>query len=317
MIHAKELKIIYMGTPDFAVYPLRRLVESGYNIVAVVTMPDKPSGRGQKLNESAVKKYASETGLKILQPEKLKDEDFLTELRALDADLGVVVAFRMLPEVVWNMPKYGTFNLHGSLLPDYRGAAPINWAIINGDKTTGVTTFMLDHKIDTGAIIDFKKTDITDDDNAGTVHDKLMHIGGELVLESVEKIASGTLALKPQSEYSISECRPAPKIFKPDCLIDWNCSAAQLHNLVRGLSPHPAAWTDFGGKYGEEVSMKIFKTEIEITAHGLKPGSIVCDRKKTLKIATKDGFLNIIEAQLAGKKRMDTESLLRGCRLFD
>ncbi|MFI3268072.1 MAG: methionyl-tRNA formyltransferase [Rikenellaceae bacterium] len=313
----KNFKIIYLGTPDFAVYPLKCLVEGGYNVVGVVSLPDKPSGRGQKINQTAVTKYAIEAGLKVLQPVKLKDEDFLAEMRQLDADLGIVVAFKLLPEVVYTMPKFGTFNLHGSILPDYRGAAPINWSIINGDTKTGVTTFMLDNNIDTGEIIDFKEVEITDGDNVGTIHDKLMEIGGELVLESVDKIISGNLETKPQANFAESQRRGAPKIFKDDCKIDWNNESLKIHNLIRGLSPYPAAWTDFGGRYGENVSMKIFTTEIELTSHNLKCGDIICDSKKTLKFATQDGFIVIKDAQLAGKKRMDIESLLRGCRLFD
>lgn len=313
----KDFKIIYLGTPDFAVYPLKCLVENGYNVVGVVTLPDKPSGRGQKMNQTAIKKYALEAGLKVMQPVKLKDENFLAEMRELNADLGIVVAFKLLPEVVYSMPKFGTFNLHGSILPDYRGAAPINWAIINGDTKTGVTTFMLDNNIDTGEIIDFKEVDITDKDNVGVIHDKLMEIGGSLVLESVDKIISGNLETKPQANFAESLRRGAPKIFKEDCKVNWNDESIKIHNLIRGLSPYPAAWTDFGGKYGDNISMKLFTSEIELTQHNLECGTLVCDSKKVFKFATKDGFIIIKDAQLAGKKRMDIESLLRGCRIFD
>lgn len=316
-MNKKDFRIIYMGTPDFAVYPLKSLVERGYNIVGVVTLPDKPSGRGQKMNATAVKKYAEEVGLKIMQPTKLKDESFLEELRDLNADLGIVVAFRILPEVVFSMPKHGTFNLHGSILPDYRGAAPINWAVINGDKKTGVTTFMLDHDIDTGEVIDYKEVEITSSDNAGSIHDKLMYVGGDLVIESVNQIIEERLVTKPQKSYTESMQRAAPKIFKDDCKINWNKNTTEIHNLIRGLSPYPAAWTDFGLKYGSEISMKIFSSEIEAVSHNLKCGDVVCDAKKVFKIATLDGFIHVKDAQLAGKKRMDIESLLRGCRLFD
>lgn len=312
----KDFRIIYMGTPDFAVYPLKRLVDGGYNVVGVVTMPDKPAGRGQKLSESAVKKYASEKGLNILQPEKLKDEAFIQSLKALNADLGIVVAFKMLPEVVWSMPRMGTFNLHGSLLPDYRGAAPINWAIINGDTVTGVTTFMLDHKIDTGEVIDFKQIDILPEDNAGTIHDKLMFAGGDLVIESVDKIIEGRLETQSQSEFKECKKRPAPKIFKDDCKISWSNKCNEIHNLVRGLSPYPAAWMDFGNAYGNDVSMKIFKTKVEIVSHSVENGTVECDGKNYLKIAVSDGFIHIQDCQLSGKKRMDIKSLLRGCQAF-
>lgn len=316
-MNKKDFRIIYLGTPDFAVYPLKCLVENGYNVVGVVSLPDKPSGRGQKLNQTAVTKYAMEAGLKVMQPIKLKDEGFLAEMHELNADLGIVVAFKLLPEVVYSMPKFGTFNLHGSILPDYRGAAPINWSIINGDTKTGVTTFMLDNNIDTGEIIDFKEVEITDNDNVGTIHDKLMTVGGELVLESVDKIISGNLETKPQANFAESKRRGAPKIFKEDCKIDWNNESVKIHNLIRGLSPYPAAWTDFGGKYGDKITMKLFTTEIELSQHFLECETVICDTKKVLKIATKDGYIVIKDAQLAGKKRMDIESLLRGCRIFD
>ena len=238
---AKSLRIVFMGTPEFATTSLRRLVAEGYNVVAVVTTPDKPAGRGQKMHNSDVKLAAEELGLPILQPEKLRDEAFLAELRALEPDLGVVIAFRMLPEVVWAMPKLGTFNLHASLLPQYRGAAPINWAIINGDKRTGVTTFLLNHEIDKGAIIEQREVDILPEDNIGTLYDKLMTIGAELVTETVDKLASGNYATIEQMHIDESTLRPAPKIFKEDGRIEWRDSITAIHNKVRGLSPYPAA----------------------------------------------------------------------------
>ena len=240
---SKRLRIVFMGTPEFAATSLRRLVEEGYNIVAVVTTPDKPAGRGQKIHKSDVKVVAEELGLPILQPERLRDEAFLSELRALEPDLGVVIAFRMLPEVVWAMPKLGTFNLHASLLPEYRGAAPINWAIINGDTRTGVTTFLLNHEIDKGAIIEQREVDILAEDNIGTLYDKLMYVGAELVTLTVDRLASGNYTTIDQMHIDENTLRPAPKIFKDDCRIDWNNTAESIHNLVRGLSPYPAAWT--------------------------------------------------------------------------
>lgn len=310
-----DLRIVYMGTPDFAVYPLKCLVEGGYNVVGVVTMPDKPAGRGLKLSESAVKKYAVGAGLPLLQPVSLKDERFLHELKALNPQLGIVVAFRMLPKVVWAMPERGTFNLHASVLPDYRGAAPINWALINGDTETGVTTFMLDEQIDTGDIIEVRKVPITEEDNAGTLHDKLMYAGGELVLHSVDRIEQGKLTLHKQPDIS-EKMRPAPKIFKDTCKIDWNNDIVAVKNLIRGLSPYPAAWTDFDGKYSA-VSLKIFAVKTEFCSHGLICGEVVTDGRHALKVACNGGFIHILELQLSGKKRMDTEAFLRGNRMFD
>lgn len=309
----KKTRIAYMGTPEFAVTPLKHLYESGYNIVCVVTMPDKPIGRGQKMGESAVKKYAESVGLTILQPEKLKDEEFLDSLRALDIDLGIVVAFRMLPEVVWSMPRFGTFNLHSSLLPDYRGAAPINWALINGDIVSGVTTFMLDHKIDTGAIIDRIEVAIEESDNCGTLHDKLMNVGAELVEESIKQIVGGSLKLKPQIEDG--KMRPAPKIFKEDCKIDWNNDCRTIFNFVRGLSPYPAAWSDFDGAYGDAFSMKIFGISYEITNHERAMGEVVTDNRTFVKVACRDGYVAINDIQMAGKKRMNVASFLCGNKM--
>ena len=265
-MNKEDLKIVYMGTPDFAVEPLRRLVEDKYNVVGVVTMPDKPAGRGHKLQFSPVKQYAVDNNLHVMQPEKLKAEEFVNELRSLNADLFIVVAFRMLPEVVWAMPRLGTFNLHGSLLPQYRGAAPLNWAVINGEKETGITTFFLTHEIDTGKIIQQEKIAINEEDNVGTIHDKLMIMGGDLVLDTVKIIIAGTVKPKPQEELyaSESELKPAPKIFKETCHLDFNNPTENIHNLVRGLSPYPAAWANLSAEGKEDLQMKIYETKKEI-----------------------------------------------------
>lgn len=313
-MEAKNLRIVFMGTPEFAATSLRRLVAEGYNVVAVVTTPDKPAGRGQRMHESDVKLTAKELGLPILQPEKLRDEAFLEALRALEPDLGIVIAFRMLPEVVWAMPKHGTFNLHASLLPEYRGAAPINWAIINGDQRTGVTTFLLNHEIDKGAIIGQEEVDILPEDNIGTLYDKLMNIGSGLVIETVERIASGNVDPVEQMHIDESTLRPAPKIFKEDGRIDWNRGAADIHNLVRGLSPYPAAWSPIF-KDGEECgSIKIFTTRVELKAMDVAPGTVVTDGRGELRVAASDGWVYIDELQLAGKRRMTTRELLLGWR---
>lgn len=303
-----------MGTPEFAATSLRKLVEEGYNIVAVVTTPDKPAGRGQKIHKSDVKIMAEELGLPILQPEKLRDESFLASLRALEPDLGVVIAFRMLPEVVWAMPKLGTFNLHASLLPEYRGAAPINWAIINGDTRTGVTTFLLNHEIDKGAIIEQRAVDILPEDNIGTLYDKLMYVGSELVTNTVDKLASGDYTTTEQMHIDEKTLRPAPKIFKDDCRIDWTKSAESIHNLVRGLSPYPAAWTPLYKDDAECGSMKIFTTHFEVCNTGATPGTIRTDSKSYIAIACADGWLYVDDVQLAGKKRLATKDLLLGWR---
>ncbi len=308
-----ELRIVYMGTPDFAVLPLQRLVEGGYNVVGVITMPDKPIGRHQtELSASPVKKFAVEHGLKVLQPAKLKDETFLDELRALKADLQIVVAFRMLPEVVWAMPRFGTFNLHAALLPQYRGAAPINWAIINGDKETGITTFFLDHDIDTGKVIQRVPVPILDTDNVEDVHDKLMVLGADLVTETVDNIIAGTVNPIPQSELTSDEpLRPAPKIFKDTCRIDWSTGVKRCYDFVRGLSPYPAAWTTLihGGK---ELTLKVYKTSKELCTPAEAPSSVVTDGKTFLKIALADGYLHLLTIQLSGKKRMEITDFLRG-----
>ena len=301
-----------MGTPDFAVTPLRNLVENGYHIVAVVTMPDKPAGRGLKLQESAVKRYAVEAGLKVLQPEKLRDPEFLQELASLDPDLGIVIAFRMLPEIVWAMPKLGTFNLHASLLPQYRGAAPINWAIINGETKTGVTTFMLNAEIDKGAVIGQHEVMITENDTAGTLHDKLMYTGSELVLDSVNRIAAGNVTPIEQKQLEITELKDAPKIFKETCRINWNRPTEAVYNLIRGLSPYPTAWSELVQDSGERLNVKLFTIRKEFSTHDQLPGTLVTDSKTSLKVACTDGYIIIDELQLAGKKRMLTADFLRG-----
>lgn len=311
---AKSLRIVFMGTPEFASTSLRMLVKEGYNIVAVVTTPDKPAGRGQKMHESDVKLTAKELGLPILQPEKLRDEEFLAALKALDIDLGIVIAFRMLPEVVWAMPKYGTFNLHASLLPQYRGAAPINWAIINGEKQTGITTFLLNHEIDKGAIIEQQAVDILPEDNIGSLYDKLMHCGAGLVLRTVDKIAEGGYETIEQMHVDENTLRPAPKIFKEDGRMDWSRNVVDIHNLVRGLSPYPAAWSPIF-KNGEECgSLKIFTTHIEPAEINVAPGSVKSDGKSYVAIAASDGWVYLDEVQMAGKRRMTIKELLLGWR---
>ena len=310
----EDLRIVYMGTPDFAVEALRQLVEGGYNVVGVITMPDKPAGRGHKMQYSAVKEYALSQNLPLLQPEKLKDEAFVEALREWKADLQIVVAFRMLPEVVWNMPRLGTFNLHASLLPQYRGAAPINWAVINGDTETGITTFFLKHEIDTGEVIQQVRVPIADTDNVEIVHDKLMLLGGKLVVETVDAILHGTVKPIPQEEMAIvGELRPAPKIFKETCHIDWSQPVKKVYDFIRGLSPHPAAWTELIQPNGEgTVIVKVFETEKIDENHALTPGTIVTDGKKYIKVAVSEGFISILSLQLPGKKRLKTDELLRG-----
>lgn len=315
----EDLRIVYMGTPEFAVEPLRCLVEGGYNVVGVITMPDKPAGRGHKVQFSPVKQYALEHDLPLLQPEKLKDETFVGALRAWNADLQIVVAFRMLPEVVWNMPRLGTFNLHASLLPQYRGAAPINWAVINGDTETGITTFFLKHEIDTGEVIQQVRVPIADTDNVEVVHDKLMMLGGKLVLETVDAILNGTVKPIPQEEMVVvGELRPAPKIFKETCRIDWNQSVKKIYDFIRGLSPYPAAWSELiASEKAESVVVKIFESDKVYESHQLAAGTIVTDGKKFMKVAVPDGFVSILSLQLPGKKRLKTDELLRGYHLED
>ena len=310
----KDLRIVYMGTPEFAVESLKRLVEGGYNIVGVITMPDKPMGRhGSVLQPSPVKQYAVSQGLKVLQPEKLKDESFVAELRELKADLQIVVAFRMLPEVVWNMPRLGTFNLHASLLPQYRGAAPINWAVINGETETGITTFFLKHEIDTGEIIDQVRVPIADTDNVGDVYERLKNLGGDLVVKTVDSILDGSVKTVPQDKLAEGEVlRPAPKIFKETCRIDWSKGVKQIYDFVRGLSPYPAAWTELcQGSTAPQV-LKIYETDKIFAEHSFEPGTVVTDKKTYFRIAVTDGYINIRSLQLAGKKRMGVADFLRG-----
>ncbi len=324
------MRIVFMGTPEFAVASLNALVNAGCNIVGVITAPDKPAGRSMKLNESAVKKYAAKHRLKILQPEKLKNAEFLSELKSLNADLQVVVAFRMLPEVVWNMPPMGTINLHASLLPQYRGAAPINWAIINGEKETGVTSFKLQHEIDTGNILLQEKIEIGENETAGELHDKMKEIGAQLVVKTVEGLADGTLQETPQSsivngELSIenfqnpetqspltihhSQLKHAPKIYTANCEIDWHKSVDEIHNLIRGLSPSPTAFTELGDK-----TIKVFRSEKESALPTSRPGRWETDKKSFLKFAAKDGYVHLKDVQLEGKKRMNIEEFLKGFR---
>ncbi len=307
----QDLKIVFMGTPDFAVASLRALVEGGFNVVGVITAPDKPAGRGRKLQESAVKQYAVAQSLRVLQPEKLKATDFIETLQSLNADLQIVVAFRMLPEAVWNMPKKGTFNLHGSLLPHYRGAAPINWAIMNGEKETGVTTFFIEHKIDTGNVLLQRRIPIGPNDNVEKIHDALMNLGADLVVETVEGILNNSIEARPQSSILPKEAlKEAPKIFKEDCRINWSRKGADLHNFIRGLSPYPTAWCVLN-KDSKAIQAKIYNASFK---HGIinAVGEVHTDNKHNLSIACQDGWLSIHELQIAGKKRMNTEDFLRG-----
>lgn len=299
-----------MGTPEFAVASLDALVNAGFDIIGVITAPDKPAGRGQTMKESAVKIYAKEKGLHLLQPDRLKDEDFLAELRSLKADLQVVVAFRMLPEVVWNMPEKGTINLHGSLLPQYRGAAPINWAIINGETETGVTTFFLKQEIDTGDVLFSERVKIAPDDHAGTVHDKLMQVGAGLLVKTVKAIEAGEYKEIPQNALESADLRHAPKIFKDDCLINWANPVSRVYNLIRGLSPYPTAFTRLQNK-----TLKIFSAVTEKTKPEVSPGEYLTDGKTFLKFACADGFISVLDIQLEGKKRMKVDEFLRGVRL--
>lgn len=301
----KDLRIIFMGTPEFAVASLDALVQSGANVVAVITAPDKPAGRGMKLTESAVKKYAVEHDLKVLQPEKLKDAAFLESLKALNADLQIVVAFRMLPEVVWNMPPLGTINLHGSLLPQYRGAAPINWAVINGEKETGVTTFKLKHEIDTGDILLQETFPIGEDETAGDVHDKMKDIGAQLLVKTVKGIAEESIKEAPQS--TSGEIKHAPKIFTETCRVDWNKPVDEVYNLIRGLAPYPTAFTQLDGK-----TLKIFKAHKERIKMSVAPGTIQTDGKTFIRFVCTDGAISLEEIQLEGKKRMNVAEFLRG-----
>ncbi len=313
----KELRIVFMGTPEFAVPSLRALVAGGYNVVGVVTTPDKPAGRGQRLHESDVKIAARELGLPILQPVKLRDPEFVEAMRALQPDLGIVIAFRMLPEVVWAMPRLGTFNLHASLLPQYRGAAPINWAIINGETETGVTTFLLNHEIDKGAIIGQIREPIHPEDTIGTMYDRLMKIGTGLVLETVERIAAGEIQPIEQQGIDETTLHPAPKIFKEDCRIDWSKPGKRIIDFIRGLSPYPAAWTAMyhEGSDEEALTAKIFAARFEAADHpGITCGTIESDGRNFIRVACADGWIRLEELQIAGKKRLPVHDLLLGWR---
>ena len=303
-----KLRIVFMGTPEFAVGILDSIIKNDYDIVGVITAADKPAGRGQKIKYSAVKEYALEHELTLLQPTNLKDEGFLKELKDLNANLQIVVAFRMLPEVVWKMPKLGTFNLHASLLPNYRGAAPINWAIINGDTKTGVTTFFIDDKIDTGAIILSSETAITTDETAGELHDRLMHLGCEAVLETLALIERGNVVTTIQKDSE--EIKTAYKLNKENCKIDWTKSVIEIYNLIRGLNPYPSAWCFFKDKE-EEWNVKIHDAKIILETHGYNVGSLICT-KKEMKIAVENGFIQVLSLQFPGKKKMNTAELLNG-----
>lgn len=308
-------KIVFFGTPDFAVPSLDAIVKAGYDVAAVVTATDKPAGRGHGMLKSAVKQYAEAHGIEVLQPEKLRDEAFLTRLREINADLFVVIAFRMMPELVWAMPRLGTFNLHASLLPRYRGAAPINWAVINGDKETGVTTFFLTHEIDTGAVIDRVAIPVTDADNAGTVHDRLMELGAKLTVNTVKAIFDGTAKATPQAEIAPGELpTPAPKIFKETCRIDWSKPALTIHNLVRGLSPYPGAWSTLTADNAAPADIKIFATAVTDTSSEAAPGTVHISDGKLL-VDTADRQLQILQLQAPGKRRLDADAWLRGVRL--
>lgn len=316
-MNAKELRIVFMGTPEFAVPSLRALVEGGYQVVGVVTTPDRPAGRGQQLRECEVKVAARELGLPILQPEKLRDEAFLDALRALNPDLGIVIAFRMLPEVVWAMPRLGTFNLHASLLPQYRGAAPINWAIINGEQETGVTTFLLNHEIDKGAIIGQLREPIAPDDTVGTLYDRLMHRGTGLVLDTVERLAAGEVTPIEQQHIDEQSLKPAPKIFKEDCQIRWSDAGERIVDFVRGLSPYPAAWSTLVHEEKAPLSAKIFRVGFTPARHDEPIGTLRTDYREVIEVACADGWIGIEELQLAGKRRMNVHDLLLGFRDLD
>lgn len=314
----EDLKIVFLGTPDFAVESLRRIVEGGYNVAGVITMPDKPAGRGHKLLQSPVKQYALEKGLYLMQPTNLKAPEFVDELRSLDADLFIVIAFRMLPEVVWSMPRLGTFNLHASLLPRYRGAAPINWAVINGDTETGVTTFFLKHEIDTGDIIAQERIEILPTDNVGDVHDRLMMLGADLTLKTIDSILDGTLTTIPQDKLiGDTQPTPAPKIFKETCHINWQSSVTEIHNLVRGLSPYPAAWAILTDGERDLGSVKIFETAIlSHDKDDTEAGHIIIDNSRMI-VECGVGAIEILSLQPQGKRRMSAADFLRGSRLSD
>lgn len=309
----EKLRIVFMGTPDFAVGILDQIVKNNYNIVGVITAADKPAGRGQKIKYSAVKEYALANNLNLLQPTNLKDESFLAELKSLNANLQIVVAFRMLPKVVWEMPSLGTFNLHASLLPNYRGAAPINWAIINGETKTGVTTFFIDDKIDTGAMILSSETEINPNENAGQLHDRLMNLGSNTVIETLTLIEKGNISTTIQKEDA--DIKTAYKLNKENCKIDWSKSSLEINNLIRGLSPYPASWCFFTDKE-QEWNVKIYESKIISEAHNYSIGTIISS-KKELKIAAKDGFIQVLSLQFPGKKKMTTPELLNGITFSD
>lgn len=316
-MNAKDLRIVFMGTPEFAVPSLRALVNSGYNVVAVVTAPDKPAGRGQQVRKSDVKIAAEELGLPIFQPEKLKAPEFIDTMRKLQPDLGIIIAFRMLPEVIWAMPRLGTFNLHASLLPQYRGAAPINWAIINGETETGLTTFLLNHEIDKGAILGQTRVPISPDDNVGILYDRLMNLGPKLVLDTVERLAIGNIHPQAQENIENSTLKPAPKIFKEDCRIDWTWSGKRIVNFIRGLSPYPAAWTPMFRDGLEINTAKIFKARFSTDLPIAAAGTVYTDWREELSVACTDGWIRIEEIQIAGKRRMSVHDLLLGFRDID
>lgn len=304
-------RIVFMGTPDFAVATLDTLIKNGYPVVGVITAPDRPAGRGRKLQGSAVKIYTKENGLPLLQPTNLKDPEFLRQLKNLEPDLQIVVAFRMLPKSVWELPRMGTFNLHASLLPDYRGAAPINWAIINGEIETGATTFFIDDKIDTGEILLQVKCPLSDTDTAGTLHDRLMQLGADLVLETVRGLEEGKI--RPKKQEGNAQLKPAHKLHRETCELDWELPMVQINNKIRGLSPYPTAWTTlYNGE--EEMFLKIYRTDMEKAPHNEKPGTVVAD-KNELKVAVRDGFIKLLEIQLPGKRRMETKEVLNGLKL--
>lgn len=314
-MNKEDLRIVFMGTPEIAVASLDAILKHGYNVVGVITAPDKPAGRGRKIHYSPVKEYALEHGLFLMQPENLKAPAFHEQLKEANPHVQVVVAFRMLPESVWNLPPKGTFNMHASLLPQYRGAAPINWAVINGENQTGVTTFFLDHEIDTGKIIAQNKTTITSDDTAGTLHEKLKIMGAELVVQTLDQIANNNVTLLDQEQlmHASQDLKKAPKIFKEDCRIDWNLDARQIHNLIRGLNPLPGAFTELNTSEKEDsFMMKIFEALPIEQSHNFKPGILFSDNKNYIKISCVDGFMDVKTMQAAGKKRMKTPDFLRG-----
>jgi len=315
----RELRIVYMGTPEFAVEPLQAIINAGYTVLGVITAPDKPAGRGQKILQSPVKEFAVQKGIKVLQPQNLKSPDFVAELKKINANLQIVVAFRMLPEVIWQMPEYGTLNLHASLLPQYRGAAPINHAIINGETETGVTTFFIEKEIDTGNIILARKQPILSTDDAGMLHDKLMHTGSEIIIETLKLIETDTVKVRSQDNFLQENTilYKAPKIFKTDCKINWSDSCINIHNLVRGLSPYPGAFSTLVADNGVKKQIKIYKTTFQILEPDKSPGTIISDNRNSFSVISSNGIIHIEELQIEGKKRMNTIEFLRGIRISD